>query len=107
MVINQYGLKETLKLTGPAVGAASGAEYAIAEVVFEQGDAFFAHTDGLTDTMNPTGEYFSEKELIPLFSRDQSLSLLLEQIQSQIKDYSTGAKQIDDITMLAVRRKEK
>jgi sigma-B regulation protein RsbU (phosphoserine phosphatase) len=107
MVINQHGLKETLKLTGPAVGAASGAEYSIAEVVFEQGDAFFAHTDGLTDTMNPTGEYFSEKELIPLFSRDQSLSVLLEQIQSQIKDYSTGAKQIDDITMLAVRRKEK
>ncbi len=74
-------------------------------MVFEQGDTFFAHTDGLTDTINPVGEYFSEKELIPLFVGDQTLSSLLEQIQDQIKDYSTGAKQIDDITMLAVKRK--
>jgi serine phosphatase RsbU (regulator of sigma subunit) len=104
MVINQHGIRETLKVTGPAVGLASGANYTISEVMFAQGDTFFAHTDGLTDTINPAGEYFSEKDLIPLFSGDQTLSSLLEQIQDQIKDYSTGAKQIDDITMLAVRR---
>ena len=78
----------------------------VSEVKFEQGDAFFAHTDGMTDTINPAGEYFSEKDLIPLFFGEQALSSLLEQIQDQIKDYSTGAKQIDDITMLAVRRKQ-
>ena len=105
MVIDQNGIKETLKVTGPAVGLASGANYSISEVVFAHGDTFFAHTDGLTDTINPIGEYFSEKDLIPLFIGDQTLSSLLEQIQDQIKDYSTGAKQIDDITMLAVKRK--
>jgi serine phosphatase RsbU (regulator of sigma subunit) len=104
MVINQHGIRETLKVTGPAVGLASGANYTISEVMFAQGDTFFAHTDGLTDTINPAGEYFSEKDLIPLFSGDQTLSSLLEQILDQIKDYSTGARQIDDITMLAVRR---
>lgn len=107
MVINQHGVKETLKVTGPAVGLASGANYTISEGRFEQGDTFFAHTDGLTDTINPAGEYFSEKDLIPLFIGDQTLSSLLEQIQDQIKDYSTGAQQIDDITMLAIRRKGK
>jgi sigma-B regulation protein RsbU (phosphoserine phosphatase) len=106
-VINQHGVKETLIVTGPAVGLVSGADYAIGEVVFKQGDTLFAYTDGLTDTINPSGEYFSEQELIPLFAGDQPLSVLLEQIQGQIQDYSTGAKQIDDITMLAVRRKEK
>jgi serine phosphatase RsbU (regulator of sigma subunit) len=106
MVINKQGIKVTLKRTGPAVGAAVGADYAISEVVIEQGDTFFAHTDGLTDTINPAGEYFSEKELIPLLVGEQTLSTLLAQIQDQIKDYSTGATQIDDITMLAVRRKE-
>jgi sigma-B regulation protein RsbU (phosphoserine phosphatase) len=106
MVINKHGIKAILKPTGPAVGAASGADYALGEVLIEQGDTFFAHTDGLTDTINPAGEYFSEKELIPFLVDEQILSSLLAQIQDQIKDYSTGATQIDDITMLAVRRKE-
>ena len=104
MLINKHGAKEILKLTGPAVGAASDAEYAIMEVVIEQGDTFFAYTDGLTDTANPAGEYYSEKGLIPLFAGDQTLSSLLVQIQEQIENYATGAQQFDDITMLAVRR---
>jgi sigma-B regulation protein RsbU (phosphoserine phosphatase) len=104
IVIDRHGVKETLKVTGPAVGAASGAAYAIKEVVIEQGDTFFAYTDGLTDTINPAGEYFNEKGLIPMLIGDQPLLSVLEQIQNQILDYSTGAKQIDDITMLAVRR---
>jgi serine phosphatase RsbU (regulator of sigma subunit) len=106
LVINARGLKETLKVTGPAVGLVRGSDYAIAEVKFEPGDTFFAHTDGLTDTINPAGEYFSENELIPLFVEDQPLSSVLGKIQGQVKDYSTGAKQSDDITMLAVRRKK-
>ena len=104
-LINQNGVKEVLRVTGPAVGTMPGVEYVTQEVMIEPGVTFFAHTDGLTDTMNPAGEYFSEKELIPLFIKDQPLAILLEHIQDQIKDYSTGAKQIDDITMLAVRRK--
>jgi serine phosphatase RsbU (regulator of sigma subunit) len=103
-LINQHGVKEILSVTGPAVGTTSGVEYVTNEVVIEHGDTFFAHTDGLTDTINPAGEYFNEQELIPLFVGDQSLSSLLVQIQDQVKDYSTGAKQMDDITMLAVRR---
>jgi len=106
MLINQHGTKETLKLTGPAVGAVSDADYAIMEVVIERGDAFFAYTDGLTDTANPAGEYYGAKGLIPGFAGDQTLSSLLVQIQKQIEDYATGAEQFDDITMLAVRRLE-
>jgi len=105
MLINKQGAKEILKLTGPAVGAASDADYAIMEVVIEQGDTFFAYTDGLTDTANPAGEYYSAKGLIPLLAGDQTLSSLLLQIQKQVENYATGARQFDDITMLAVRRR--
>jgi len=104
MLIDKHGVKEILKLTGPAVGAAADSDYAIMEVVIEQGDTFFAYTDGLTDTANPAGEYYSEEKLIPFFAGDQTLSSLLVQIQEQIENYATGAQQYDDITMLAVRR---
>jgi sigma-B regulation protein RsbU (phosphoserine phosphatase) len=104
MLINWHGAKEILRRTGPAVGAASDADYAIREVVIEQGDTFFAYTDGLTDTANPAGAYYSVEGLIPLLAGGQTLSSLLEQIQEQIENYATGARQYDDITMLAVRR---
>jgi sigma-B regulation protein RsbU (phosphoserine phosphatase) len=107
MLINRHGVKESLFRTGPAVGAMPDADYAIREVVIEQGDTLFAYTDGLTDTANLAGEIFSAKVLIPLFVGDQALSLLLDQIQEQIDNYSADGQQIDDITMLAVRRKNK
>ena len=107
MLINRHGLKETLMVTGPAVGLGAHAEYAIKEAAIEQGDTLFAYTDGLTDTRNPAGESFDVKELIPLFLGEQTLSSLLAHIQNRIEDYSAGAQQIDDITMLAVRCKRK
>ncbi|OGO66775.1 MAG: hypothetical protein A2029_07955 [Chloroflexi bacterium RBG_19FT_COMBO_47_9] len=103
-VINQHGVKEILQVTGPAVGTMPGVEFTTREVRLEVADTFFAHTDGLIDTVNLAGEYFNSQNLIPLFAGDQPLSALLVQIQDQITDYSTGGKQNDDITMLAVRR---
>ncbi len=105
MLINKHGVMEGLYRTGPAVGVIPDAEYAIREVVIEPGDTFFAYSDGLTDTVNPAGESFSAQGLIPLFGGAQTLSLLLAQFQKQIEDFSVGAQQIDDLTMLAVRRK--
>jgi serine phosphatase RsbU (regulator of sigma subunit) len=104
LLINQRGLKESFKVTGPVVGLETGASFVAHEVRIEPGDIFFAYTDGLTDTINPDGEYLRKEELVPLFTRAEKLSGLLEQIQSEVKDYSTGARQSDDITMLAVRR---
>jgi sigma-B regulation protein RsbU (phosphoserine phosphatase) len=104
MLINRQGVKEILNLSGPAVGGNPDADYELREVVMQPGDAFFAYTDGITDTTNPSGEYFSEKDLIPLFAGNQVLSVLLSQIQKQIETFSAGVAQIDDITMLAVRR---
>jgi phosphoserine phosphatase RsbU/P len=106
MIINRQGLKDTLKVTGPMVGLETGVNYIAREIEIEHGDIFFAHTDGLTDTINPEGEYFSREELVPMFSSGGNLVSVLEQIHNEIKDYSTGAKQSDDITMLTLRRCE-
>jgi sigma-B regulation protein RsbU (phosphoserine phosphatase) len=104
MVINQHGVREILKRTGPAVGIAPDADYSTGEVVIERGETLFGYTDGLTDTTNAAGEYFGEKGLIPLLAKPKPLSSLLEQVQDLVEAYSTGTQQVDDITMLAVRR---
>jgi serine phosphatase RsbU (regulator of sigma subunit) len=105
-VIDHQGIKQILQVTGPAVGLAPGSEYSVREVEFEKGDILFAHTDGLTDTINSIGESFSDSELIPLLVGTERLSITLEKILDQITAYSSSVKQIDDITMLAVRRME-
>ncbi len=105
IVINKHGLREKLKLTGPAVGLTAGTHYAVREEKLEPGEILFAHTDGLTDTVNQQDEYFGVEKVIPLFTGSGSLSTLLDQVQSQLVEYSSGTTQIDDITLLAVRRK--
>lgn len=104
LLLNKHGVKQTLHLTGPALGARSDAKYDIREVGMEGGDFLFAYTDGLTDTEDPAGESFSIKKLVPQFNEAQSLHALLEQIQNMVETHAAGAKQFDDITMLALRR---
>jgi len=105
VVINQLGVKETLKPTGPAVGVIRGAKYALNEIMLEPGDALFAYTDGVADAVNTYGEPFGKEELFPLFVDERSLPAVLDYIQRRIEDFSAGAKQVDDITTLAVRRR--
>jgi serine phosphatase RsbU (regulator of sigma subunit) len=104
MVINRHGVREILKRTGPAVGLAPDADYSIGEVVIERGETLVGYTDGVTETTNAAGEYFSEEGLIALLAKARPLSSLLEQVQDLVEDYSTGTQQADDITLLAVRR---
>ena len=73
----------------------------------EPGDTFFAFTDGLTDAENIAGETFSEKALILVFGVDQTLLSILAQIQKKLDNFTVGTQQIDDITMLAVKRCKK
>jgi len=105
ILTNKDGLKQTLDRTGPAVGGILDANYIIRQVELEQGDLFFAYTDGLTDAINSSGEYYSQKDLISILSGSQKLSGLLNKIQNSIQDFAANEKQQDDITLLAVRCK--
>jgi phosphoserine phosphatase RsbU/P len=107
LVLDKNGIKHSLDLTGPGVGASSDAKYALREVILEPGDTFFAYTDGLTETENIVGDTFNKQELVSLLNGDQELSSLLMQIQKQVETFSNGAQQNDDLTMLAVRRTQK
>jgi phosphoserine phosphatase RsbU/P len=104
MLVNAQGVKEVLRISGPAVGAQADINYVIKNAMIERGESFFAYTDGLTDTTNSAGEFFSEKELIPFLIEGQPLSSLLTQLQNRVADHAAGVKQYDDITMLAARR---
>lgn len=105
LIIGSGGVKTAMPLTGPAVGALADAEYLIRQVTLEPGDVLFAYTDGLTDTENLAGQSFDEMRFVPDIGGEAPLAALLDMIQAENEAFSTGVKQFDDITMLAVRRK--
>ena len=106
ILVKRDGMMQTLERTGPAVGGMLDARYAIQQVRLEPGELFFAYTDGLTDAINSSGEYFSQKSWIPILRGSQKLPAVLAEIQRSINYFTLGEKQQDDITLLAVRRRK-
>ena len=76
------------------------------EVVFlRAGDILVAYTDGVTEAMNPQEEEFSEERLRAaiLESSDRSAAEILNTIVARVSQWSKGAPQHDDLTLIVLR----
>jgi serine phosphatase RsbU (regulator of sigma subunit) len=106
IVFNEAGIKTRLQPTGPVVGLFPDMEFLVEETLLEPGDTLLVFSDGVTDTENANGEFFGERALLFLLaeSHETPTSSLLELIATQLQEYRGGAKQLDDVTMLAVQR---
>jgi phosphoserine phosphatase RsbU/P len=70
------------------------------------GDIVLLYTDGVTDATDSTGQSFGLDRLSRLLSgaRVASSEELLHYLQEQIEAFVAGAKQFDDLTLVALRR---
>lgn len=105
LLLDRNGLIKALTRTGPAVGAFADIEYSVDEITIGSENVLFAYTDGLTDSINPDGQSFNELGSLPILTDTAPLGEILEKIQEQNRDFSKTANPLDDISMLAVRRK--
>lgn len=105
LLVSSEGKLRALPLTGPAVGAIHNPDFTVLEETLQPGEWLFAYTDGLTDAENVDGEYFTPARLLPVLTSCGSPSKLVEEVHSSVRNFTIGAKQFDDITMLVVRRK--
>jgi sigma-B regulation protein RsbU (phosphoserine phosphatase) len=108
VVIGVHSIKATLKPTGSAVGMLPDLDFYTQDIQLEPNDILFTFTDGVTDAQSRTGEFFTKERLMevlvePAVSAEAFLNRILEQIQRHIG----GVEQYDDLTMLALRRKER
>jgi len=105
LIINQAGIREQLKATGPVVGMMPDMEYGINQVQFEPGDLLIGYTDGVTEAMSPEEKLFGKKRFMHLLQKPAlTASQLIEQIKIELFNHIDNAPQFDDITMLAVCR---
>jgi phosphoserine phosphatase RsbU/P len=91
--------------TGPLVGVIPEAGFATKEIALERGDLILAFTDGIPDAINENEESFGKERLLAILEGSHiPLDLLSQKIENQLHKFIDGAKQFDDITMLAINR---
>jgi two-component system response regulator len=100
-------IKARLKPTGMGVGMMQDAEYIIGNVQMERGDLLVAYTDGVVEARNPERRFFSEERLLKLLEdAPPSAAMLLDRVIEHVRAHIAEADQYDDVTLLAVRRKQ-
>jgi sigma-B regulation protein RsbU (phosphoserine phosphatase) len=105
-VIDQNGIREELRSTGPAVGLHPQAQFKYKQIQLQPGDILFSYTDGVIDARSPDEERFSRKRLSALLSQPVSSAYeLMERIGTHLFSHIGKAPQEDDITMLTLQRK--
>lgn len=107
VILGAAGLKERLRLTGPAVGLMAGVAYKLRQVHLAPGDLLLAYTDGIPEARDIQGSFFTEKRLLSLLEEQTGASAraVLDRIQAEVARYVAQADPSDDITALAIRHR--
>jgi sigma-B regulation protein RsbU (phosphoserine phosphatase) len=105
-IIGSDGIKDRLLRTGPALGVIPHAEFEYRQIQLGPGDILLAYTDGVTDARSTVDERFNRRQLNELLSQPAETAFeLMQKIGTTIFNHIGKATQADDITMLALQRK--
>lgn len=81
-------------------------QYVQQEIQLEAGDTIFFYTDGVTEAANSDGKLYSLERLQEFLNereKNSSAKKILDDIHESLQNFSVGAEQSDDITMLAIK----
>jgi len=81
------------------------AELEEAQIAFAPGDVFLFYTDGIVDARNRDGEEFEASALLKVIQENgwDTACDLREKIISQVRQFTAGASQTDDMTLVVVK----
>jgi len=104
-VMRNDGCREHLTEGGLVIGAMPGSAYEEGRVRLSPGDEVVLYTDGITEATNPEEEMFGEERLMELLdlNRDRSAREIEERVYSSLRDFTAGAPQADDLTMVIIK----
>ncbi|MBV8732288.1 MAG: SpoIIE family protein phosphatase [Acidobacteriia bacterium] len=98
------GGHSSLDATGVPVGLLEEAEFAVAEERLAPGDRLVIYSDGVTEAQNTRGEFFGKKRLLEVVETHarESAAAIHDAIQQAVANFTEGAPQADDITVLVL-----
>jgi len=107
VIIDGETITAQLKPTGPALGAMPDVNFSVKEYHLGRGEMLFAYTDGVTDAENENQEVFTRERLLDTVEAShESAQQLVERVKNELSTHIAGANQFDDITMVAMSRKQ-
>lgn len=91
--------------TGPLLGVIEGLDYATQSTTLQPGDTLVVYSDGITDAQDPDGRMFSQERWQDLLNQSTPLDRLhANALTRGVLDFTAGATQYDDISLLVIRR---
>ena len=98
------GLFELLKdQHGMVVGVMEGLKFREYELQLEPGDRIFVYTDGVPEANNAENGMFGTDRMLLALNKDAaSPAEVLENVKNAVEEFTAGAEQFDDMTMLCL-----
>ena len=90
-----------------ALAAMEGVPYRVQTLTLKPGDLLFLYTDGVTEAADTAEALFGNDRLLsvlsqPFGSGEEACRKVCESVKKAVSDFSEGAPQFDDITMLCL-----
>jgi len=103
--VDEKGKVVELMVGGIILGMMKDVVFETATVTIKPGDRIVMFTDGITEAMNEKEEEFGEERLKKLIQKWPNVSSqeLMDKIISEVKEFSKGTPQDDDITMVILK----
>lgn len=104
LLVRRSGAIEQLDATAMPVGLVPDAVFEVGQRKIEPGDRIVLYTDGVTEAVNDAGEFFGRRRLREAVERAGAADCkeLHAKIQTAILDFTAGAEQADDLTLVVV-----
>lgn len=99
-------LKKRLRSTGPPLGWFPEGTYKSDDVSLDPGDILLLMTDGLTEAFSADNEMFGRDRIFEVIrrTREASSDQIVDEIFREIRSFSEGVEQADDMTIVVMKR---
>lgn len=99
---------ETMEIIGVALGMGAEMEYEQRQLTLESGDILLLYTDGVVEAMNDKEDLFGQNRLRSSLTAAKELSAqgILDNILRDLRQFTEGAEQSDDITAIVIKTEE-
>jgi sigma-B regulation protein RsbU (phosphoserine phosphatase) len=105
IIRNSDGLSVLDGARGKPLGIRSSFTYRTESCKLTPGDGLFVYTDGITEALNPTNEFFSEERLEDALRTlsAASASQMVSGVMERVRTFAANAVQADDIAAMGLR----
>ncbi|HJT86626.1 MAG TPA: SpoIIE family protein phosphatase [Bryobacteraceae bacterium] len=106
ILVRASGESQMIEGGGPVMGILPVAPYSEQRASLGPGDVLVIYSDGVTEATNTAEEEYGEERFIETLKqhRGDSASAIVSAITSSVSQFTSGAPQADDITLMVAKR---